>query len=97
MFDHKRKFIRFKPDAGAYAVIDFNGDANVPFRGQAIALIVEEAPMGGCSLVVLQDVKFNPGAECKVKLGALSPLCARVAWVKQLDEDVSRIGFQFLE
>lgn len=95
--EHARKYIRFRPDVGSYAVIDFNPNKDVPFHGQALALIIDEAPMGGCSLVSLKDVTLNPGAECRVKLGAMAPLRAQCVWVKQLDEDVFRIGFRFLE
>lgn len=94
--NNKRKHIRFKPDPMAYAEID--GDAGGhPFKPQTVGLIVNESPMGGCSIITLDYINLNVGDHCRVKVGELAPLLAEVVWKRLMDDHVIRFGFKFLE
>ena len=93
---HKRKHIRFKPDPLTYALIDkrpTDGD----FVPDTIALIADEAPMGGCGLIVTDGDDLQMHAVCRVKLGELAPLKAVVVWRNPVDHSIVRVGFSFLE
>ncbi len=93
---HNRKHIRFKPDPLDYAVIDT--DIEQPqFKGKFVGLIIDESPMGGCSLVALNFQKLEAAQEIKIKVGRLDPMPAVIRWVKEIQPDVFRYGVEFLE
>jgi len=91
----KRRFIRAKPDPLDYAALQLK-DAGT-FAPDMVGLIVDEAPMGGASIVVLATPKIKEGQLVRLKVGRLSPLRAEVRWVKPVEKDLLRVGFQFLE
>ena len=92
----KRKHIRFKPDPLAYALIDSREGAS-EFVPDHVALIADEAPMGGCGLIAGDIDHLQMHSICRVKLGELAPLRAEVVWRKAIDHSIVRIGFSFLE
>ena len=91
----KRRYIRFKPDPTDYAQIA--ADTEVGFEPNKVALIMEEAPMGGCSLIMLEASSFRVDEVYKVKLGRMDPVAAKVRWVQDVGDTVSKVGFEFLE
>lgn len=91
-----RKYIRFRPDANAYAQIDKDPERS-EFSFEYAGLILEEAPMGGCGLVVHEMAGLTVGDVLRVKVGELAPLKAQVVWTKSLGDQVVRIGMKFLE
>ena len=92
----KRKHIRFKPDPLTYALIDSRGP-RADFLPDTIALVADEAPMGGCGLIMTDGDHLQLHAVCRIKLGELAPLNAEVVWRKVVDPSIVRIGFSFLE
>lgn len=95
-FANQRRHIRAKPDACDYVQIDKNPD-NPDFHADAVALLVEEAPMGGCGIVCLKNVGLEKGQVYRVQVGRMAPLRAEVVWTKVLDGDILRAGLRFLE
>lgn len=95
-FANHRKYIRFEPDPLDYALIDFKLNFG-EFRPEIIALIVDEAPLGGCGLVIkkIDDLKIQQA--CVIKVGRMAPIAAEVAWFKKLEDDLMRIGIKYLE
>lgn len=91
-----RKYIRFPPDANAYAQIDKDADRN-EFLFEYAGLVLEESPLGGCGLVVHEMVGLTVGDVLRVKVGQLAPLKARVVWAKPLGDQVIRVGMKFLQ
>ena len=91
-----RRYIRFKAEPTQFAQIDLQAD-RPEFVFQHVALIVDEAPMGGCCLIVNEAAKVETGTTCRIKLGPLAPLRSRAVWVKEMESGVVRIGFEFLE
>jgi hypothetical protein len=92
----KRRHVRFKPDPLDYALIDATLTDD-KFTPSQVALIVEEAPMGGCGLVLLDIPALQSGTRCRVQVGRLAPLLAEVVWRKPIDAEIIRIGLRFLE
>ncbi len=93
----KRRLIRFRGDPLDFALLDFGADDR-PFSPQLVALIVEEAPMGGCSLAASTlEEHLVEGRRCRVKVGRMEPLRAEIRWTRPLDDRVTRVGLQFLE
>lgn len=91
----QRKYIRAKPDDSEYAQIDMNIEGEFSF--QYAALIIEESPMGGCSIACLEKVGLSKGIVCRIKVGHMAPLKAEVVWERRLDQEVIRYGLKFLE
>lgn len=91
-----RKHIRFSPDSTDYVQIDTDPD-RAEFSFENVGLLVEESPIGGCSLVCLKSLNLKTGVVIRAKVGRLQPLKSEVVWVRSLDEQVERIGLKFLE
>lgn len=97
----QRRHMRFQPDQVEIALIQFSdGEADdFFFEPDAAGLVVEEA-YGGCGLVALSSTSPEPLTEdmpCLVKIGTLGPMRARVRWVKKLDDDVCKLGIEYLD
>jgi hypothetical protein len=93
----KRRRIRFRPDPLDLAHIDSRPIGDHPFEPDTVAVIVDEDPLGGCGLVIVENGKLARGDTCVVRLGRLDPLRAEVRWRRTIDEDVVRIGLRFLQ
>jgi hypothetical protein len=97
MEQKKRKSTRFDPGPGTIAMIDLQGRESGEFRPTLLGLVFSEA-FKGCGLIVLsRDGEIKVGDTWKVKVGKLSPMAAEIRWVKFLDEQVARIGLEYLE
>jgi hypothetical protein len=92
-----RRSLRFPPDEGAVAWIDpsVHEDKHA-FKPTVAALVIDEA-LNGCGLITLAQDWLREGAECMVRVGQLAPLRAEIRWVKDLNDDVLKIGVVFLE
>ena len=91
----RRKYIRAAPDANEYVQVDLNLDGDFSF--DYAALVVEESPLGGCSIVCLDSIGLEVGSICRMKVGHMAPLRSEIVWKKVLDEKVIRYGVRFLE
>jgi hypothetical protein len=94
--EERRRHLRFKPDLLEYALVAV--DADVPiFKADLMALIIDESPIFGCSIVAYEHPGLVVGKDCMVKVGDLAPLQARVSWKKPSEPGLIRIGLEFLE
>lgn len=94
----KRKHIRALPDMEDFAFIDLKKEHTFEqFEPTLGAFIVNESPLGGGSLVLHKNDAIKEGIEILVKIGKMLPLHANIVWVKNLDEDLIRIGLKLLE
>ena len=110
--NERRKYLRFNPmmlsdnnDAfdGQSVLAFISWDtAGKEFEPQDVAFIVEEGHKG-CGLVFVKRGRAESstfpwvGAECLLKVGKLHPLRSVVRWVREYDEDVAKVGFEYLE
>lgn len=92
----KRQSIRFEPDPGTIAWIDFESKSKEPFSPSIPALVSEESHRG-CGLVALMTPKLKVGSICKVKVGHSGALKAEVRWRVELDSQTVRLGVMYLE
>ena len=92
----KRDHIRSKPDPNDYVEVDLNADSS-PFSSKFVALLVEEAPMGGCSFACLLEHGLEVGQVIRVKVGRMAELRAEIVWIRELDDQVTRYGVKYLE
>jgi hypothetical protein len=81
-----RKATRFRDDRSWTAVVD----------GRIPALAFSESATG-CGLGLLLVGCPGEGDEVKVKVGDQAPLRGVVRWRKVLDNDMAKIGIEYLE
>jgi hypothetical protein len=92
-----RKSLRFPPDDGTVAWIDLVvHEDKKDFNPTIPALVIDEA-LDGCGVVTLFHTRLSEESECLVRVGNLEPLRAQVRWIKDLDDDVFKIGLMYLE
>jgi len=91
----KRRHVRFNPSTVTYAEIDFRIRSS-EFKSQVVGFVVNEA-FGGCSVVLPSGTKFEVGSILQIKIGRLSPLRARIAWLRKLDEHITKLGLEYQE
>ena len=93
----KRRRIRFRPDPLDYCQIDSRSESSEPFVPDSVAIVVDEEPMGGCGVVMLDTHRLVVGSLCRIKVGRLDPLRAKIVWRRDLEAGIVRVGFEFLE
>ncbi len=91
----RRKHVRFTPDPLDVAYIGRRVDGE--FKPEIAATIIQEAPMGGCGLVLRLTDDLQEGDVRIVKIGKLDAYQAVVRWRLQIDEEIMKIGFEFME
>lgn len=97
MSDPKRRNIRFQPDMDSIAQLDLNSDHNVnQFEVQLNGIITDES-YSGCGIVTLENTKLKKGSIIIAKIGNLGPIGCEIVWVKKLDENVLKVGLQYID
>jgi hypothetical protein len=97
----KRNSIRFEPDVGTLALLDFR-DASTArikktvFAPSVTALVTEESHRG-CGLVLKTTRELEVGSICRVKVGHGPVLLGEVRWRVDLDSQIIRVGLMFLD
>ncbi len=95
VYTNTRRYIRFKPDTSTYAEIDTRLK-DEPFTPEIVGLVYEESSHG-CGMVLIGVDKLQVGDICRIQIGTGIPIEAEVRWRKEIDPDVVRTGFLFLE
>lgn len=98
---HQRRFLRFEPDEPEIAMLQFTEARpdDFFFSVEAAGLVIEEA-YGGCALVCLRrelPLNLDTGLTCQIKVAKMSPLRAVIRWIRALDEDVCRVGLEYID
>lgn len=89
-----RRPIRFVPDALTIATLSTHSQKD--FKPNMVALVLNES-FSGCALLVNGDNVLKKEQKVMIKLGQLDAMPAKIAWVKNLEESIYKIGVQFLE
>lgn len=92
-----RRYTRFPGDPLDVAIIALDPETPLTaFRGDIVALIMDEAPLGGCGLIVHRTDRLQVGDFCVVQVGRLLPVAAEVRWRREIGEGIVKIGLRFL-
>ncbi len=91
----KRRYVRFPAEGDVAAIIDLSAGPG-PFTPRLHALVYEES-YGGCGMVVLKGVVFEPGDVIRLQVGRLGPMRAEVRWSMNVDQHVQRLGVMYLD
>lgn len=90
-----RKFIRFKPDDNALALIDLKTTGK-DFTPSISALILNES-FSGCALVLASNDIIKVGTKIKIKIGNLHVMKAEIVWSKVLEENIQKVGVKIMD
>lgn len=94
----RRAHFRYRPDElTSFAAIDARNDVEPEnFQHQLSGLITSES-YGGCAIIVRQTNKLQVGDHCCIQIALLNAIRAEVVWRREIDRDVIKCGFKFLE
>ena len=87
--------VRTVPDPLDHAWVSFSPESS-PFTPDQAALIYDESPLDGCSLVVLDDPRLQPDVFCRVQVGRMDPVPARIAWRREIEPRLVHLGLEYL-
>lgn len=94
---NQRRHIRFQPDQSCIVKIDINaGPHSSSFSPQLCGFAISEA-YGGCGVAVPATDQLKKGQTCRVQIGEIGPLSSKIAWIKSVDEEITKVGIEFLE
>ncbi len=89
-----RKSIRFRPDPFTLAYFSFK--PTTPFKADLVALVLNES-YTGCSLFFNTENKVKKDQKISIKVGQLAVMQAKIVWIKNLDENLFKVGIKFLD
>lgn len=91
-----RKSIRFPADKNSIVYLKKTSETNHEPSIDHVGLVSNEAAKG-FGAVFINSFNLSQGDQCLVKVGELAALHAQVAWIKDIDEDVVKVGFEYLD
>jgi len=92
----ERRKLRFPPDSGTIAWIDpVERPGPDGFMPRIPALVIDES-RDGCGVTILYHPLVTEGARLMIQVGELLPVPCEVRWIKDLDEDVLKVGLRYL-
>lgn len=89
-----KRSIRFEADPMTLGYIDLEGSKE--FDPHLVGIVVNES-YAGCSLVLVSDIELKLKQKINIKVGALDPIRANIAWLKHLEENIYKVGIKYLE
>jgi hypothetical protein len=93
----RKPMIRFLPDSNELGLVIFN---SVEFNKEVAALIINESHNGVCLVINSKLFPLNfvitVDLELIVKTGSLDPANAKVRWIKTVDEELMKIGIEYV-
>lgn len=92
--DERRKHMRYQQETGTIVRIDFKID-EFNYVYSEWGQIVDDS-FGGCCLVIVTKREIEVEKTAQLKLTDLAPFTVRIAWKKELDENVFKIGLEYL-
>ena len=89
-----RGTIRFQANPMDYARLDFNPQGE--FAPSTVGLIINES-YSGTAVVICGTHTFKTDKVISIQVGHIGPLKAKLVWFKELDDQIHKIGIQYLE
>jgi hypothetical protein len=91
----KRKYIRYPAETNELVTIYYL-DESTQKTGQRVGLGQNES-FNGCCVVFVGEINFKEGQEVLCECGVLPKARAKVAWIKKLEEQITKVGFSMTE
>lgn len=90
-----RSKMRFPAEVGEIAMID--RDCESEDSGELIPALIINESYNGCALILKSKDAPEMGSKCLITLGRNTPYLAETVWVVNVEEEVTKAGFQFLD
>jgi hypothetical protein len=90
-----RKYIRYPAEPNELVTIHYL-DESTKKTGQRMGLGENES-FKGCYVVFVGDVSFKKGQEVLCESRSLPKVKAKVAWIKKLEDKITKVGFNIIE
>lgn len=91
----KRKYIRYPLEPNELATIYYL-DETTKKTGHRVGLGQNES-FKGCCVVFVGEINFKEGQDVLYECGTLSKVKARVAWIKRMEDQITKVGFSLLD
>jgi len=105
----RRRYLRYNPSVSEEEQIETVENEHIAyldteqegeFHPKVVGFLIQKSH-AGCCLVISRENEHTEHLErdfeCRIKAGPLHPLRAVVRWRRDLDDDLLKAGFQFLE
>jgi hypothetical protein len=93
-FDN-RKHIRYPAEPNELVTVYYQ-DESTKKTGQRVGLGENES-FKGCCVVFVGEVSFKQGQEVLCESTTLLKVKAKVAWIKKLENKITKVGFSIIE
>lgn len=91
----KRKYIRYPSEPNELVTIYYLDEKTMK-TGQRVGLGENES-FKGCCVVFVGEVSLKKGQEVLCECGSLPKAKAQVVWIKKLENQITKVGFSFLQ
>jgi hypothetical protein len=91
----KRKYIRYPAEPDEIVTVNYL-DESTKKTGQRVGIEQNES-FNGCCVVFVGKVNFIPGQEVICESHTLPKVKAKVAWIRKLEDQITKVGFYMLE
>jgi hypothetical protein len=92
---NNRRHIRYPAEPNELITIYYL-DESTKKTGQRVGLGQNES-FNGCCVVFVGEVSFKEGQEVLCESGTLPKVTAKVAWIKKLENQITKVGFSIIE
>ncbi len=92
---NKRRFIRYPAEPNELVTISYL-DESTMHTGQRVGLNQNES-FNGCCAVFVGELNFRQGEEIIWESTSLPKVKAKVAWIKKLEDQIYKVGFNILD
>ncbi|MCB0413958.1 MAG: hypothetical protein KDD50_06470 [Bdellovibrionales bacterium] len=84
-----KRAIRFSPDKNTLVWVSLEEDS----ENKLVGLAINES-YKGVSAAFLKNFNLKVGESFLIAVGSLAPVKAELRWIKDLDDDLVRVGFE---
>lgn len=91
----QRKYIRYPAEADEIVTVHYL-DENTKETGQRTGLEQNES-FRGCCVIFVGNVNFRMGQEVICESHTLPHVKAKVAWIRKLEDQITKVGFSMTE
>jgi len=99
-YDDRRRYLRYPPDESEIVLLQFSSTtpSEEVFEPETAGLVCEES-RGGLRVVVLTRGPIRSvekGSRCVVQVANLGLQAAEIRWMEDVDDDVVKLGIEFV-
>ncbi len=90
----KRRYLRYKSAHNLLCGLYFGDDLEM-YSPEIVGIVCNES-YKGCSFATVASEKIKKGLHICIQVGELSPVVGVIRWVNEVDEDLFKVGVEYL-